>query len=103
VQLKRARLQELDEQYEEAARQAGYRWKAAWDRVYGSREAELDLIKESLAYHEAKDNAEYYGEHYEAARQVWLDPLLELVDRYSQPIRSQETRDLLQEWRERNT
>lgn len=93
------RWQELHEQYE-AAQHLPDR-ENAWDRVYGSRGAEVILIRCSLGYHWAKDKAEYYREWYEEERQARLDRMLELMDKYPQPMRSPVTLDLLERWRDK--
>jgi hypothetical protein len=95
-----SRSQELDKLYKAALR-SGDPTKA-YDRAYGSREAEMSLIRWSIDYHDAIDNAAYYEELYEE-RRVRLDRLLDLMDKYPQPIRNLETLDLLQGWREKYT
>jgi phage shock protein A len=95
-----ARRRELNEQYEAVRRSSGL--EEAWDRVYKPREAELTLIQSSIAYHDSKDNAAYYEEKAEECR-ARLDRLLELMDKYPQPIRSSETVDILDRWKAKKT
>jgi hypothetical protein len=79
----------LDQQYEEARRSGD---SEAGDRIYGSWEAAL--VRYSVGYHRAKEDAAYYEE---CARdcQARLDRLLRVMNEYPQPIRSSRTFELL--------
>ena len=85
-----SREQVLEDEYEEIRRSGDS--EEAWDRVYGSREAQLKLL--SVRHHEAKEEATYY-EKCASDCHVRLDRLLRLMNEYPQPIRSSRTFDLL--------